>query len=404
MVKQIYSLVNDAVEDALGQNSGVTKLETTDIVSLGKAISSYNAYESFFGALANRIAKTVYFIRVYEGKNRSILRDEHEYGAFIQKVYYDLPTAVENPTWNVATWSGSPAAATYSQESPYDIDTVVGVKALIYGGQGTWSIEIMRPIEQIKTAFLDESSMMSFIDGIYVAIENSFKLEEERLVALAVDTAMAHAINAGLSRNLLSEYNTNHSDATLTVEEAMESPDFLRFASKEIKDAIGHMGTMSTIFNAQAYPTFTKKENLVVEMLEQFENAVDTYLKSNTFHDELVALPNHEKVQFWQSSGKSFAFDDTSAINIEHDDLVTADNLTGVVNQSGIICFLHDTENVAAYFGERYSWEQVNPRSRVVNHGEQARKGFAVDTYANSYVFYIAEDSDDSGDDSGDGD
>lgn len=390
MINQIYNLVNDAVADALGKNAGVTEMETTDLVSLGKAISQYNAYEGFFGALANRIARTVYFVRVYEGKNRSVLRDEHEYGAFIQKVYYMMPDAVENPTYDVVSVDGTTGERTYSQASPFDVNTTVEVKALIYGGQGTWSIEIMRPIEQIKTAFLDESSMMSFIDGIYVAVENSFKLDEERLVALAVDTAMAHALNSGLSRNLLAEYNTLFPDATLTVSEAMTSAEFLRFASKEIKDTIGHMSTMSTIFNAQGYETFTSKENLVVEMLEQFENAVDTYLKSDTFHDELVALPNHEKVQFWQSSGKTFNFNDTSKINITHDDLVTSTNLTGTVEQGGIICFLHDIENVAAYFGERYSWEQVNPRARVVNHGEQARKGYAVDTYANSYVFYIA--------------
>lgn len=390
MINQIYNLVNDAVADALGKNVGVTEMETTDLVSLGKAISQYNAYEGFFGALANRIARTVYFVRVYEGKSRSVLRDEHEYGAFIQKVYYMMPDAVENPTYDVVSVDGSTGERTYSQASPFDVDTTVEVKALIYGGQGTWSIEIMRPIEQIKTAFLDEASMMSFIDGIYVAVENSFKLEEERLVALAVDTAMAHAINSGLARNLLAEYNTLFPDATLTVAEAMISPEFLRYASKEIKDTIGHMGTMSTIFNAQGYETFTSKENLVVEMLEQFENAVDTYLKSDTFHEELVALPNHEKVQFWQSSGKTFNFNDTSKINITHDDLVTTTNLTGTVAQGGIICFLHDIENVAAYFGERYTWEQVNPRARVVNHGEQARKGYAVDTYANSYVFYIA--------------
>lgn len=393
MIKQIYSLVNDAVADALGKNANLTELDSTDLVSLGKAISSYNAYEGFFGALANRIARTVYFVRVYEGKSRSVLRDEHEYGAFIQKVYYMMPDAVENPTYDVVSVDGTTGERTYSQASPYDVSTTVEVKALIYGGQGTWSIEIMRPIEQIKTAFLDEASMMSFIDGIYIAVENSFKLEEERLVALAVDTAMAHAINSGLARNLLAEYNLLFPDATLTVSEAMVSADFLRFASKEIKDTIGHMGTMSTIFNAQGYETFTSKDNLVVEMLEQFENAVDTYLKSDTFHDELVALPNHEKVQFWQSSGKTFSFSDTSAIDITHDDLKNATNLTGNVSQTGIICFLHDIENVAAYFGERYTWEQVNPRARVVNHGEQARKGYAVDTYANSYVFYIADES-----------
>lgn len=390
MIKQIYSLVNDAVADALGKNANVTELDSTDLVSLGKAISSYNAYEGFFGALANRIARTVYFVRVYEGKSRSVLRDEHEYGAFIQKVYYMMPNAVENPAYDVVSVNTETGERTYSQASPFDVNTTVEVKALIYGGQGTWSIEIMRPIEQIKTAFLDESSMMSFIDGIYIAVENSFKLEEERLVALAVDTAMAHAINSGLARNLLAEYNALFPDATLTVAEAMVSADFLRFASKEIKDTIGHMGTMSTIFNAQGYETFTSKDNLVVEMLEQFENAVDTYLKSDTFHEELVALPNHEKVQFWQSSGKTFDFNDTSKINITHNDLKTTSNVDGNVEQGGIICFLHDIENVAAYFGERYTWEQVNQRARVVNHGEQARKGYAVDTYSNSYVFYIA--------------
>lgn len=383
MIKQIAQIVNDAAKDALGKIAGVTEINTTDIVSLGKQISEYNAYEGFYGALANRIVRTVYFIRVYEAKTRSVLRDEHEYGAFIQKVYYDLPEAVDNPAYDVVTVDESTGDRTYSQASPYDVDTVVGVKALIYGGQGTWSIEIMRPMEQIKTAFLDESSMMSFIDGIYIAVENSFKLDEERLVALAVNTAMAHAIHSGLARNLLAEYNTLNPTNTLSVAQAMTSADFLRFASKEIKDTIGHMSTMSTIFNSQNYATFTSKDKLVVEMLEQFENAVDTYLKSDTFHDELVALPNHEKVQFWQSSGKTFNFNDTSKIHINNTQI-------GEVEQGGIVCFLHDIENVAAYFGERYSWEQVNPRARVVNHGEQARKGFAVDTHANSYVFYIA--------------
>ena len=391
LIKQIKDIVNDAVEDALGKNSTLSDLESTDIVSMGKAISAYDAYEQFFGALANRIAKTVYFIRVYSANDRSILRDEHEYGAFIQKVYYTMPEAVDNPVYNVA--SESLGVYSYTQHSPYAVNNTVPVSCLIYGGQGTWSIEIMRPVEAIKTAFLSEAEMMSFIDGIYIAIENSFALEQERMVALAANTAMAHAINSGLSRNLLAEYNTLFPNATLTVSEAMVSADFLRFASKEIKDTIGHMGAMSTLFNSQGYATFTSKENLVVEMLEQFENALDTYLKSDTFHDEMVALPKHEKVQYWQGSGSAFAFADTSSIDVIHDDFIVAvTNPTGEIKQSGIICFLHDVENVACYFGNRRSWEVYNERDDVVNHGEQARKGFAVDTYANSMVFYIEDE------------
>lgn len=392
LITQIKNIVNDAVEDALGKNSTLSDLDSSDIVSLGKAISNYDAYEKFFGALTNRIAKTVYFIRVYSANDRSILRDEHEYGAFIQKVYYTMPDAVDNPVYNVA--SESQGVYSYTQHSPYGITTTVAVQSLIYGGQGTWSIEIMRPVEAIKTAFLSEADMMSFIDGIYIAIENSFALEQERMVSLAANTAMAHAINAGLARNLLSEYNTANPSATLTVEQALTSADFLRFASKEIKDTIEHMGTMSTLFNSQGYATFTSKENLVVEMLSQFENALDTYLMSDTFHNEMVALPKHERVPYWQGSGSAFDFDDTSTIDVIHDDFVVAvTNPTGEIKQSGIICFLHDVENVAAYFGNRRSWEVYNERDDVVNHGEQARKGFAVDTYANSYVFYIEAES-----------
>ena len=90
LTKQISNIVNDAVKDALGKSASITQLDSSDVVSLGKAISSYSAYEGFFKSLVNRIARTVYFVRTYKGKTRSVLRDEHEYGAFIQKVYYTL--------------------------------------------------------------------------------------------------------------------------------------------------------------------------------------------------------------------------------------------------------------------------------------------------------------------------
>lgn len=383
-VKQISNIVNDSVKDALGKIDGVTKLNSSDIVSLGKAIDNFNAYEGFFGSLVNRLVKTVYFIRTYEGSSRSVLRDEHEYGAFVQKVYYEMPDAVDNPTWAIPDGSG-----VYNQTSPYDVKNVIGVSALIFGGKGTWSLEIVRPVEQIKTAFTDPSSMSAFIEGIYLAIENAFKLEEERLVALAVNTAMADAISGGKSRNLLLEYNTKMG-TQLTVAQALTTADFLRFASMEINRTVNNMGVMSTAYNKAGYSTFTSKENMVVEMLSQFASASDMYLQSDTFHNELTKLPNYESVPFWQSSGKSFAFDDCSKISIINDDLITTENQTGEVTQSGIICFIHDVENVACYFGNRRSWELFNPRSEVIIHGEKAEKGFAVDGHANAVVFYMA--------------
>lgn len=384
LVEQISNLVNDAVSDALAKNGTGTikQLDTSDFASLGKALEDYDLLDGWFSALTRRIAKTVYFVRAYQGRSRSVLRDEQEYGAFVQKVYYSMPDAVDNSTWSIPDGTGQ-----YKQNSPYDVETTISVNAMIFGGKGTWAIEIVRPLEQIKDAFRSASEMAAFIDGIYVTIENSYKLEEERVVASAVNTAMASALTGnGKHRNLLSEYNTAHPTATLTVAECLESADFLKYASKEIALTIENMRDMSTAFNKLGYETFTTEDKLVVEMLGQFAKASDVYLQADTFHNDMVKLPNFERVNFWQTAG-NYSFSDVSKISIKNDGV----NSGTAVVQGGIICFLHDIENVAAYFGARRSWEIVNPRDEVLIHGEKAEKGFAIDDHANAVVFYIAE-------------
>ena len=388
MIKQIANIVNDAVADALGENASATQLNTTDLVSLGKAIEDYDVYEGFFKSLANRIVRTVYFVRNYETDDRHILRDEHEYGAFVQKVYYEMPDAVDNPTYNYDAQTGN-----FSQLSPYDVNTTVGVSALVYGDQGTWSIEIIRPVEQIKTAFLSDAAMLSFIDGIYVYVDNAFKKELEVTISMAANTGIANAHANGLSRNLLAEYNTAHPSATITTATALQNLDFLKFATMEIMRTIDNMKKFSTVFNVMGYETFTPSDKMVVEMLSHFARACDMYLQADTFHNDLVALPNYDKVAFWQTSGDNFDFADTSSINIKNTGITgTEHDVTGgEVEMTGVIAFIHDIEYVAAYFGERHAWELFNPRSDVIIHGEKARKGFAVDSHANGVVFYIAD-------------
>ena len=63
LVKQISNIVNDSVKEALGKVEGVTTLDSSDIVSMGKALASHDLYDMFFKSLTNRIAKTVYFVR-----------------------------------------------------------------------------------------------------------------------------------------------------------------------------------------------------------------------------------------------------------------------------------------------------------------------------------------------------
>ena len=392
IIKQKYAVVNDAIADALGKNASISTLNTTDLVSLGKSLANMNLLEGWYAAMANRIVKTVYFVRVYGQRQRSVLRDEHEYGAFVQKVYYKAPDFTANPEYGLPQAPVSPATEyTYNHSSPYDVSAVVEVSASVFGGQGTLALEFVRPVDQIRTAFISEAEMIRFIDGLYVAADQRIKLAEEELTDLAVNTAIAYDVDNNKVRNLLTEFNALlPEDADpLTAAQAVRDADFLRYACMEIGQTIDYMGEMSTIFNVEGYETFTDRENMVVEVLTYFARSMEVFLQADTFHDSLVSLPRYESVPRWQRLKNSVAqdFASLSAIKIQN----SAINSGNALTVNGVIAFVHDIEHVAAYFGHRRTWEKYNERDDVYIHGDTMRKGYAVDGHANGVVFIVAD-------------
>lgn len=381
-VNQIYTLVNDAASQALG-SAAITAKDTGSLVSLGdQVLSSDTNKEAFYGALVDRIGRTVIAIRQYPRKERAVKRDEMEWGAVYQKISYKLHNAVENGSW-----------ATETQADPFDVEVSTEAVQKLFSKIGTWSYEDSIPDYQLFTAFSSAPQMGAFISGIYVNMDNALALAEDNLANLAVDTYMAGALISGQAtqkRNLLAEYNAATS-AGLTAAAALRSTDFLKFASREIKTVIDNMQMMSTLYNDGSVPRFTPNDRVVVEVLSQFASATDTYLQADTYHNELTALPNYEKIVYWQGAGTSYAFEDVSSINITNASLATEDNATGTISQSGIIAFVHDYDAVASIIYKRRSHSIYNPRAERYNIFEKADKGYAVDLSENGVVFYIAD-------------
>lgn len=398
-VSQIYSIVNGAVADIMG-SYGVRVRDTSSFVDLGRTLGElnteadpYHGYDSFFGALCSRIAKTEVFVRMYEKAERRVLTDLINFGAFVQKIYADMPDAVSNPVWSASNGQNPP---TISQANPYGVTTTVAISSMIYGIRGTWSIELTYPTVQIKEAFLSESAMMAFIDAIYVRISNSIAEQLEAVENLAVNTSIANCIHNSKATNLLSAYNLQVGDGgtSLTVSTCLKSLDFLAFANKTIDNMRGYMKKMSTKYNVSGYKTFTPSDRAILEVLTDFASASKFYLESNTFHDELVKMEGYTEVPYWQSSSTSGVptFAEISKVSIKNTGVYANENTGEAIEvaQTGIIAFLRDEENVKAYFGDRNTWEVVNPRNRTVTHGEHADVGYAVDPHANAWVFYIA--------------
>ena len=383
-VNQIYALVNDSATEALG-HSAIAVKDTAGLVSLGDVVlSSDTNKEQFYKALTDRIGRTVIAARAYSAVKRSVKRDEMDWGLVYQKISYKKRNAVSNPGW-----------VDNSQADPFDVAIQTEAVQKLFAVISTYSYEDSIPDGQLFTAFTNAGAMGAFISGIYTNMRNYMELAEADLANLAVNTLIAGVLIKGgnaQKRNLLSEYNTKFS-GSLTVATCLSSADFLKYATREILTAKDNMTTLSEIFNAEGFPRFTPEDKCVVEVLGQFASASDTYLQADTYHNELVKLPNYEKVVYWQAPGTSFAFGDVSKIHIENEHLAVTGNTDGEMEQSGIIALVRDYDSAASVIMRRRSASIYNPRAERFNIFEKADQGYAVDLSENAVVFYIADPS-----------
>lgn len=382
-MNQIYNLINSVANESLG-SAAITVKDTGSLVSLGDVVLSSNTNkEQFYKTLVDRIGETVIAIRNYEPKKRSVMRREMEWGCVLQKISYKMHDAVSNGSWEFE-----------SQVDPFDVEPQTEVVQKLFSEMATWSFEDSLPDYQLFTAFTDPTRMQAFIAGIYTNIDNAMAIAEENTANLAVDTCIAGVLIKGKAtqkRNLLAEYNTVHPNTALTAATCLTNSDFLKFASREIKTVIGNMKMMNTIYNAEDFPRFTPDDKLVVEILGQYASATASYLESDTYHNEMVALPGYEEVTYWQSPGTSFAFADVSKINIQNAKLKVSGNNNGAVEQSGIIAFVHDYDAVASIIYRMRDNSIYNPRAERLNIFKKADKGYAVDLSEQAVVFYVAD-------------
>ena len=382
-VNQIYTLVNDAASEALGK-SAITAKDTGSLVSLGNVVFSSTANtEQFYKSLVDRIGRTVIAIRKFKGKNRSVKRDDLAWGIMYQKISFKTKTAVENASWK--TEGG--------QVNPFDIARSTEVVQKLFSVMGTWSYEDNFPLYQLFTAFTNEAAMGAFISGISTNIENSLTIAEDALANLAVSTNIAGVLISGKTaqkRNLLTEYNTL-TGSNLQANSCLYDASFLKYASYQINDTVKNIMNPSASFNAEGIDRQTMSENLVVEVLGKYSAATSSYLESDTYHKELVALPRYEEVSYWQAPGTNFDFADVSKIDIVNANLKTVGNETGTIAQSGIIAFIHDIDSCASIITRFRDYSYPNNRDESMNIIKKADKGYMVDLSENAVVFYVAD-------------
>ena len=125
-------------------------------------------------------------------------------------------------------------------------------------------------------------------------------------------------------------------------------------------------------------------------MLAPFASASEVYLQSDTYHKELVALPNgYESVAKWQGSGLTYAFSDVSKIHVKPNTEIVGLDIE--FNKTGILALMFDRQALAITNKKNYLNSQFNPKGRFYNQFYEYESGFFNDFDENFVVFYVSD-------------
>ena len=382
-IKQVYEIVNDATKQVLGSEA-LLQEDLSDVVSIGESIANANLYDKYVGALVNRIAKNIFSIRAYSGRAPKVLMDSWEFGSIVQKVHGVLPEAEENESWELTD------GATYNQDQFYK----PSVSVKLWNQKTTFEIPVSIAEEQLKQSFLGAEEMARFISMIYQMVENSLTLKFDALIMRTINNFSAATIydNAVGTRvvKLLTEYNEIHgltgADA-LTQAKALYDKEFLRYCAYRIKQVATRMSTYSTLFNIGGTQKHTPRDVLHIVMLDSLDAGVSVFLQSDTFHKELVKLPEADVVSCWQGTGESFALADASKINVQ---VLDKTGTKRSVEQAYIVCCMFDREALGVTGMNKRVKDHYNAKAEFFNYWYKEDAGYFNDYNENFVVFLVA--------------
>lgn len=385
-VRQIYELVNTTTAETLGQEDIVSE-DLSNVVDVGTQIFNAEAVDNYVKNLVNHIGKVIFVNRPYSGIAPSVLMDGWEYGSVLEKISVTrLPEAEENESWELTNGTSYDPNIFYKPE----------VSAKFFNKRVTFDIPQSFTRDQVKESFSNAEQLNGFLSMLYSYVDKSLTVKVDSLILRTIDSMIADTLHAeypdadysaktGIRAvNLLKMYN-DHFSAQLTTENAITSPEFIRFASYIMSLYEMRLKGISTLYNIGGADRYTSPDRLHTILLADFASAAGVYLYDGNgqFKDDNIRLPKAEIVPYWQGSGKKFGFSDTSKIDV-------TSGSGNKVTAGGIIGVMFDRDALGVANVRREVDSNYNGKARFYNQFYHFTSGYFNDSNENFVVFFIA--------------
>lgn len=402
-VTQLYTLINNVTKEILG-DTAVVKEDLSNVVDIGKSIFDQTSVDNYVKKLVNHIGKVVFQNRAYAGGVPSVLMDAWEFGSVLQKVSMALPEATENESWKLED----------GHEYKQDVFTAPKVEAKFYNSKVTFEIPMSFTELQVKESFSSREQLNGFVSMITIGVENSMTVKLDALIMRAINNMTGETLVAGIGSgtagaktldfsktsgraiNLLKLYNDQAAAADkVTVANALTNYKFIKFATYTMGIVADRMSKISKLFNVGGKERFTPADMRRCVLLSDFSKAAVTYLQADIQSPEMVALPAHDPVPYWQGSGTDYQLSSTGIIDIKtasgENVKVPAEGAGAGKKNAAILGVMFDRDAVGVANLDRRTTTAYNAKAEFYNNWYKMDAGYYNDLNENFVVFFIGE-------------
>ena len=402
-VTQLYTLINNVTKEILG-DTAVVKEDLSNVVDIGKSIFDQTSVDNYVKKLVNHIGKVVFQNRAYAGGVPSVLMDAWEFGSVLQKVSMALPEATENESWKLVD----------GQQYKQDVFTAPKVEAKFYNSKVTFEIPMSFTELQVKESFSSREQLNGFVSMITTGVENSMTVKLDALIMRAINNMTGETLVAGIGSgtagaktldfskssgraiNLLKLYNEQAATADkVTVANALTNYKFIKFATYTMGIVADRMSKISKLFNFGGKERFTPADMRRCVLLSDFSKAAVTYLQADIQSPEMVALPAHDPVPYWQGSGTDYQLSSIGIIDIKtasgENVKVPAEGVGAGKKNAAILGVMFDRDAVGVANLDRRTTTAYNAKAEFYNNWYKMDAGYYNDLNENFVVFFIGE-------------
>lgn len=394
-VEQIANIVNSAVKQATGQET-LANIDTSKFVNVATTALKMGTDPLAIG-LNQVMAQTIFAVRPYSRKFRSMEMSNEQYGNHVRKINFVDQDAVDDQGFPIAVTSPSPGTvgvANGNSVDPYVINLPEIVQTNFYGST-TYEFYSTFTREQLRYAFMSPESFNRFISSQMTHISNQREQRIENLTRGVVSNFIGATIqnnNTNQVVKLVTLYNA-YAGTQLTgdtVRQPENFPAFAKWMFGFLDTLAGYLAERSTLyhhnFTGKPISRFTDATNLRMYLLNSFENSVSTEVLSDVFNEGNLKFATHERVNFWQSIESPDAISVTCSYTDDNGDVQTSEE----VSQSDIIGVMFDRDAMGySLFNQSADTTPMNARGRYYNTWWNAQYKYWNDTTENAVILLL---------------